>query len=826
LNGIFAFLKGIGMAVEIESEKKQDKVEEFSGNYIEKHESKNAEENFSGKFLSWEKRNDAFIFHGEMASLELTVVTNDIIKFRHANDGYFEDDFSYAIDPELKLEPVNFEFKEGKKNFVITTASIKCTVSKSNLSTKITNLEGTVIFQDEKGYHWHDHKYHGGSIKIATKVLHDGEKFYGLGDKTGKLNLINTKRELWGTDCYGYGNESDPVYKNIPFYMGQHSQIGYGVFMDNTFKSFFDFGKERSNVCSYWAQGGEMRYYFIYGPKLVDVIRKYTTLTGKPKLPPKWALGYQQSKWSYYPETVVRKLADEFRSRKIPCDVIHLDIDYMDGFRCFTWDKEKFPNPRKMISDLKNDGFKTVVIIDPGIKIDKTYDVYKQGIKGDHFCKTMDGALLKASVWPGACHFPDFTKKATRKWWATLYEGLVDDGVDGVWNDMNEPATFEEGTFPHMVRHDYDGHPCSHRKGHNVYGSLMALATTEGQEKFLDNKRAFTITRSAYAGVQRYASVWTGDNCATWEHLKIANIQCQRLSASGVSFSGSDVGGFIGSPDGELYTRWIQMAVFHPFFRTHSSGDHGDKEPWKFDKKYTDIVREFIELRYKLIPYIYSAFWRYSQDGTPMIKSLHLEAHIDPECFFREEEFILGDHLLVCPISEENTTSRLIYLPKGEWYNFWTDEKIVGQQEVNVEAPLDEIPLFVRAGAVIPEQPKMQYVDEFVFDELTIHIYKPHTQTESELYEDNGNGLEYKGGDFSHKKFTSEVEGSSWHVRQTIDGEYITSYKKYKMVIHGIEDKPTSIIINEIEKIKEGEFSNGVFTIQIPKDFKEIVIKE
>lgn len=509
----------------IEKNNSKEESPDFSGNYIDNFKNNNVEEFFSGSYVSWEKNNNSFIFHGQHASLEITVVSDDILKFRHANHGYFEDDFSYAIDPSITYHDVDYKFEELKKVFVIKTGTLKCYINKTDLCTKITNLEGTVIFQDEKGYHWQDHKYHGGDINITTKILNKDEKFYGLGDKTGRLNLSGTKRELWGTDCYGYGNDTDPVYKNIPFYMGQHSQIGYGVFMDNTFRSFFDFGKERNNVCSFWAQGGEMRYYFINGPQLIDVVKKYAYLTGTAQMPPKWALGYHQSKWSYYPETVVRKLANEFRSRKIPCDVIHLDIDYMDGFRCFTWDKEKFPKPEKMISDLKQDGFKTVVIIDPGIKIDKSYDVYNEGVAGDHFCKRMDGVRLKASVWPGPCHFPDFTKKSAREWWATLYKGIVEDGVDGVWNDMNEPATFEEGTFPTDVRHDFDGHPCSHRKAHNVYGSLMAQATCEGQQKYLDGKRAFTITRSAYAGVQRYASVWTGDNSASWEQLKLANIQ-------------------------------------------------------------------------------------------------------------------------------------------------------------------------------------------------------------------------------------------------------------------------------------------------------------
>ncbi|MFY0627865.1 MAG: glycoside hydrolase family 31 protein [Reichenbachiella sp.] len=797
---------------------------DFSGNYIEKFGDGSLQEFYCGSLQTWEKFENRFLFHGELASLEITVISQDIIKFRYGHHGYFEDDFSYAVDPDFVAPKTKYKFEEKKREFVIKTASLKFHIKKENMKTRITNLDNVAILEDEKGYHWQDHKYHGGDISISTKVLQEGEKFFGLGDKSCNLNLIGTRKELWGTDCYGYGKDTDPVYKNIPFYMGQHHRIGYGIFMDNTFRSYFDFGKERKEACSFWAQGGEMRYYYIHGPKLIDVIKKYATLTGRHALPPKWALGYHQSKWSYYPETVVRKLGENFRSKKIPCDVIHLDIDYMDGFRCFTWDKDRFPNPKKMIADLKEDGFKTVVIIDPGIKMDKNYWVYNQGVKGDHFCKRMDGALLKASVWPGLCHFPDFTQKKTRKWWGTLYKGLIESGVDGVWNDMNEPATFEEGTFPRDVRFDFDGHPCSHRKAHNVYGSLMAQATSKGQKKYLKNKRDFTISRSAYAGIQRHASVWTGDNSASWEQLKIANVQTQRLNASGISFAGSDVGGFIGSPDGELYTRWIQMAVFHPFFRTHSSGDHGDKEPWTFDDKYLDIVREFIEMRYQILPYIYTTFWQHSTTGSPMLRSLHLEAHDDPESFFREEEFFLGDHLIVCPISEKGGTSRRMYLPKGEWFNFWTDEKINGKKEITVKAPLNQIPLFVRAGSVIPVQPKMQYVDEFEYEELTLHAYYPHNIHHSELYEDKGDGYEYEKGECSIKTFTSQKIEGKWKLNQTKKGQYNTCYESYNTVFHGLINPPNSILVDGKEVIESSKYQNQKLTISIPKNFNEVLI--
>lgn len=808
----------------LKEEQKVETAPDFSGNYMENFQHLGEDDLFAGKLLSWEKKDHAFLFHGEQASLEITIVTPEIIKFRYGNDGYFEEDVSYAIDPAFSPSFPYYKIEEQKTVFVIKTDVLKCYVNKSTLATKITNLDGKTVLEDEKGYHWLEHKYYGGTINICTKVLQKGEKFYGLGDKTGRLNLAQTKRELWGTDCYGYGNDTDPVYKNIPFYLGQHSQIGYGIFMDNTFRSFFDFGKERATVSSFWSQGGEMRYYYIHGPKLIDVIKRYAMLTGRPNLPPKWALGYHQSKWSYYPESVVKKLAQEFRGRNIPCDVIHLDIDYMDGFRCFTWDKDKFPRPEQMISDLKKDGFKTVVIVDPGIKIDKNYEVYKQGMACKHFCQRMDGALLKASVWPGLCHFPDFTRKSTRKWWSTLFEGLVEDGVDGFWNDMNEPATFEDGTFPNDVRHDFDGQPGSHRKGHNVYGSLMAQATYEGQKKFMTTKRPFTITRSAYAGVQRYASVWTGDNMATWEHLKIANIQCQRLAASGVSFAGSDVGGFIGSPDGELYTRWIQMAVFHPFFRTHSSGDHGDKEPWKFDPQYVEIVKRFIEMRYELMPYIYSVFYQHSTYGSPMIRSLHLEGHTDPETFFREEEFFLGDHLMICPVSEPGNATRRMYLPEGKWYNFWTGQLMEGRREITIETPLDQIPLFVRQGGIIPMQPKMQYVDEFDFEQLELHCYKPDQSVKSEIYEDSGDGYEHLNGQFSHKTFTSLSENGAWKITQDTEGSYESCYQSYKLKLHGLTEKPNGLMADGTNLLNDAAFENGILETTLSKNFKELII--
>ncbi|MDB6079811.1 MAG: hypothetical protein JWO82_3558, partial [Akkermansiaceae bacterium] len=514
--------------------------------------------------------------------LRLSLVAAGIVRFRFSPEGRFEDDFSYAIDPAFKKVLPEHELIEFADGFAIKTGRLSVRIARQGLKTTITDTAtGRILCQDEKGYHWEDNKNYGGEVVKMSKVCQTGEYFYGLGDKSCDLNLRGRRFQLWGSDTYAYGAETDPLYKNIPFYLSLCRGRSYGIFFDNTYRTGFDFANERPQVTSFFSQGGEMDYYFIHGETPLEIVASYTKLTGLPEMPPLWALGYHQCKWSYYPEAVVRDIASGFRDRRIPCDALYLDIDYMDGYRCFTWDAERFPHPKKMVAELEAEGFKTVAIIDPGLKIDPNYGPWVEGIEKGYFCRRQDGNLIKGSVWPGLCHFPDFTRPDVRDWWAGLFEGLIgDSGVRGIWNDMNEPAVFEEGTFPHDVRHDYDGHPCSHRKAHNIYGMQMVRATRQGLKRWGKGRRAFSITRSAYAGTQRFACAWTGDNIASWEHLNMANTQCQRLATSGMSFIGSDIGGFIETPTPELYLRWVQLAVFHPFFRTNSSGDHGEQEPW------------------------------------------------------------------------------------------------------------------------------------------------------------------------------------------------------------------------------------------------------
>ena len=754
--------------------------------------------------------------------LEMTILRDSILRFRYATENIFEPDFSYAISENVSVGFNHLKVEETPTEYLVYTAKLKVLVDKKTLRTQISDLDGNIINEDELGFHWEENYEFGGNSVKMSKITQNAESFYGLGDKATHSNLKGKRVSNWVTDQYAYGKDQDPLYKAIPFFIGLHNNKSYGIFFDNTFKTNFDFAHERRNVTSFWADGGEMNYYFIYGPQMSQVVKAYTNLTGTPELPPMWAMGYHQSKWSYYPESNVRAIAKNFRKMKIPCDAIYLDIDYMDGFRCFTWDKSRFPNPKKMISDLEEKGFKTVVMIDPGIKIDKDYWVYQEAIENDYFCKRADGAFMKGKVWPGECNFPDFTNPKVREWWAELYKEMMSEiGVHAVWNDMNEPAVMEvpTKTAPLDTRHDYDGHPCSHRKAHNVYGMQMVRATYEGIKKYVYPKRPFVITRAAFAGTQRFSSTWTGDNIATWEHLWIANVQAQRMCMSGYSFVGSDIGGFAEQPNGELFARWIQLGVFHPFCRVHSSGDHGDQEPWSFDDEVTNIVRKFIELRYQLLPYLYTMFYRYSKEGVPMLKPLVHFDQEDHQTHFRTDEFIFGEQILICPVHEPNAQGRRMYLPRGTWYNYWTNEAVVGGMEKWVVAGLDKIPIFIKEGAMIPKYPVQQYVGELEIKELVLDVYFKNGVETSTVYEDGQDGYDYKKGSYSLRNFNLKGKANELLIQQFKDGSFITSYTTLKMNLHGLPFKIKKIQIdNEFVDLKDVKL-NGNNNIHISKDF-------
>ncbi|WP_299675210.1 glycoside hydrolase family 31 protein [uncultured Tenacibaculum sp.] len=786
---------------------------------------------FPGKINSFSQDVDKIYFKTENGViLQVTVIRGSVIRFRYATDNNFENDFSYAISEDGVRGYSKLEVEEHDTCYKIITIKVIIQIDKESLKTSIYDIHGNVICKDDWGFHWEQSYEYGGNIVKMSKSAPQGECYYGLGDKPMHLNLKGKRIENWATDQYAFGKDQDPLYKSVPFYLGMYEERAYGIFFDNTFKTFFDFCHERRNVTSFWAHGGEMNYYFFYGPDMQEVITKYTDLTGKPELPPLWALGYHQCKWSYYPEAKVKEVTSKFRELRIPCDGIYLDIDYMDGFRCFTWNKDYFPDPKRMVAELAEDGFKTIVIIDPGIKIDDDYWVYNEAMENDYFCKRADGPYMRGKVWPGECFFPDFTNPKVRTWWAGLFKELIDEiGVKGVWNDMNEPAVMEVPgkTFPNDVRHNYDGNHCSHRKAHNIYGTQMARATYEGVKKYAYPKRPFIITRSAYSGAQRFTSSWTGDNIATWEHLWIANIQAQRMSMSGMSFTGSDIGGFAEHPTGELYARWIQLGVFHPFCRTHSSGDHGNQEPWTFGEEVIDVTRKYVELRYQLLPYLYTMFWEYAEFGIPMLKPLVLFDQHDPQTHYRTDEFVFGNQILVCPIQEPNAKGRRMYIPRGHWYNYWTREYVTGGLEKWVDADLDIIPIFIKEGAIIPKYPVQQYVGEKTIDELKLEVYFKLGEKEvSKVYEDAQDGYDYTKGRYSLRTFTFTGKENEVIIQQHVDGTFVTEYETMEFEIIGLPFEIKEVEIDNVDiDLKKVLSKTKPNTLIIPKNFTEIHIE-
>ncbi len=687
-------------------------------------------------------------FKADNARFNIYVYDDNVIRFRYTNQKEFSSAPSYAVIAALPAQSA-FTFKDEGKNFTLTTKALTVRITKSPCRVAIFDSAGNLINADEEAF---GVSFDNDEVRCHKKLL-PGENFYGLGEKSDDLCKTGKEYILWNTDFWAYDDRTDPLYISIPFFYGIRDFKAYGILFDNTCKSHFNFGASNNRFYWFGAEKGEMDYYFIYGPEIKKVLTAYTNLTGRAELPPLWALGYQQCRWSYYPESEVRNLAATFRRKKIPCDVIYLDIDYMDGYRVFTWNKKYFPEPAKMLADLKKDGFKVIPIIDPGVKADTNYFGAREGLKQDLFVKYPDGQYYQGEVWPSWAYFPDFTKAATRQWWGDKLNLLLKDGVAGFWNDMNEPTVW--GThFPDIVQFDGNGLKTDHKSARNIYALEMARATRAGLRRY-SPERHFILTRAGFAGIQRYSAVWTGDNVASELHLKIACRMSQNIGLSGVPFVGSDVGGFVGNPSERLYIRWMQLGTFTPLFRQHSAWDTHRKEPWIFGSEVENTVRNFINLRYQLLPYFYSEFYTANQTGWPLMRPLFFNFQDDPECYRTEaqNQFVLGENLLVAPVLSETDEFKRLYLPAGNWYDLNRHRFYTGKQWLIVEAPLNQIPYFLRQGGFLPMQAVQQYVGEKPMTATELLIY-PADESSYTLYEDDGVSYDYEKGVFSLTKFT------------------------------------------------------------------------
>jgi alpha-glucosidase len=642
---------------------------------------------------------------------------------------------------------------------------------------------------------------HAGPEVRVWKRLRDDEVVYGFGEKNGRLDkrgwsLGGYHYTMWNTDTYAYDSSTDPMYVAVPFFIVMRNGRAHGIFLDNAFRSAFDVGREGRSLLSFGAEGGELDYYFIQGPHPKDVVARYTALTGRIPLPPRWALGFHQCRWSYFPESRVRLLASTFREKRVPADVLWLDIDYQRDFKPFTWDRERFPEPGKMIADLRAQGFRVVTIVDPHPTKEPGYPVYDEGIAGGHFVRNPDGSIFEGPVWPsnaarnaGNSVFPDFTRAATREWWGALYREFLDLGVAGIWNDMNEPAVWirPAGTMSLDVRHDNDGLPTDHREVHNVYGMLMSRATFEGLSRLRPDARPFVLTRSSFAGGQRYAAVWPGDNTADWTALRQSLPTLMGLGLSGFAFVGADIGGFAHDASAELYTRWIQASIFSPFMRAHTEAAAADKEPWSYGARHEAVNRRAIELRYELLPEIYDIMEEASRTGVPAMRSMFLEYPEDRETWSRDDQLFFGPDLLVAPVLREGVVSREVYLPSGEWFDFWTGAPAAGGRTLRVPVTIDSLPIYVRAGAFVFRQPVVQHTGQMVGQPLFVHVY-PAAASEASFYEDDGETMAYRHGESARRRFAQRRDARSVTVDAgAVEGAYRPAARDLVFTVVGEE---------------------------------------
>ncbi len=770
--------------------------------------------------------------------LEIKLVTPTIWRVRASKRPFTREHKSWATKEPSPTMNIKLKQERG----YITLKADKNISDKNDIVVRISERTARVTFQkinneiltdEEKAIAFGKFSSWGKMQKVSpTQELH-----IGFGERTGKLVKNGKKMIFWNTDPTGFGKNDDPMYQSEPIQISVRKDgSAYGIFYDNHHYSVIKPRKDSKCTVDYFTESEPICYYFFSGPDLKAVCQQISAINGTLPLPPKWVFGHHQCRWSYYPEEKVREIARNFRERNIPCDSIHLDIDYMDGFRCFTWDNERFPDPAQMISDLREDGFKTITIIDPGLKIDQEYKVFAECIKKNYQCKMPNQKSYVTKVWPGKCVFPEFTNPNVREWWGTQFKTMFDVGVEGFWLDMNEPSTFTLKRTAHDdVEHNMDGLGGDHRNAHNIFGQSMMMATREGVDKLRGNKRTFLFTRSCYAGIQRYSASWTGDNFSNWTGLQQTIPMLLNMSLVGQTFVAVDIGGFSLNCNAELLTRWYQLGIFYPFVRNHSAKGTNPQEPWAFGEETEQIIRKYIELRYQLIPYFYTLAWEAYLSGLPIIRPLFMEYPEDPIAFedqWINSEFLIGDKLLVAPVitkatKGKNSVTRAIYLPNGKWYDYWTKELLDGGKIIQREVAIDELPLFVKTGSILPFGPIVPHVEKATDFPLFIEIF-PNEEIHGNVYLDDGETKAFEDGNFAYLSFFGVDNGKTIILDVSKQGkaEGLPSTNNSLHIGIYIKRTPKAVQVNDKQFKTSKDSQDNFYEVNVKEGVLLLVIKK
>jgi len=634
---------------------------------------------------------------------------------------------------------------------------------------------------------------------IATLPIAEGTSLYGTGENVGPLVRNNKKVTLWNTDNYKYQIDSAKrLYQSHPWVLGVNKDgTSFGIIADNSWKQQIDL----SDSIRFISDGPAFRMIIILRNSPQEVINQLAVLIGKMEMPPLWAIGYQQSRYSYVPDTRIKGIADTLRMKKLPCDVIWMDINYMERFKIFTFDKVQIPDPKSLNDYLHQKGFKSIWMIDPGVKAEKDYFVYESGSKGNHWILNPDKKEFNGKVWPGKCAFPDFTRPETRIWWSGLYKDFIATGIDGVWNDMNEPSVFDgpAGSMPENNWHRGGGDLQAdvHLRYHNVYGMLMVKASREGILKVNPEKRPFILSRSGYLGSNRFAATWTGDNCATVEHMKMSIPMSLNLGLSGQPFSGPDMGGYAFKTSPELFGQWISIGAFFPFMRGHAENGTNNKEPWAFGQEIEDVSRTALNRRYRLLPYFYTLFYEATKTGMPVMRPVFFADPKDIILRNEEQTFLLGDDLLIIPKWAVNPSS-----PKGIWRTISIDAD-------NSTADKYQADVKLKGGAIIPLGKIIQNTTQYSVDSLIIIVsLDKNGKATGSLYEDAGDGFQYKNGEYLVSIFSAKKVGSIVKVEITAkEGNLKTAKKKFQVVV-----------VTDSGSITSSWISKNSITVKLPSE--------
>ncbi|CAG8548749.1 3175_t:CDS:10 [Ambispora leptoticha] len=690
-----------------------------------------------------------------------------------------------------------------------------------------------------------------GPESIALDISFPGfGHVYGIPEHASSFSLKETRGaevgysdpyRLYNLDVFEYELDNPmALYGSIPFMMAHRKSASAAILWLNSAETWIDivkskedkhglssllyFGKKLpTSTHTHWiSESGIMDIFVFLGPTPADVFRQYGSVTGYTALPQYFSISYHQCRWNYIDQQDIDEVDLGFDTNEIPVDVLWLDIEHTDGKKYFTWDPAKFPDPKKMQNSLSVKGRKLVTIIDPHLKRDDGYYIYKESKELGILVKELNGNDFEGWCWPGSSSWIDYTNPAAREWWGSQfkldkYQGATENLF--VWNDMNEPSVFSgpEITMPKDIIHH---NAWEHRNVHNVFGLLVHSATAQGlRNRTPISKRPFVLSRAFYVGTQRYGAIWTGDNMAKWSHLAASSPMLLSIGISGISFAGADVGGFFGDPDIELLVRWYQTGAFQPFFRAHSHIDTKRREPWLFGEPHTTRIRNAIRERYALLPYWYTVFQEASETGMPVIRPMFVVFPEDEETFEIEDQYFVGDSLLVKPIVTEGQTSTEIYLSNNEiYYDYFTFDPVRGSGRIKVDAPIEKFPVLLRGGSIIPRRQRIRQSSALMrLDPLTLLVgIDQNGEAKGSLYMDDGETYNYQNGDYIHRNLTYSSYSKLISTSFPISGDNTNFVKSIKdvrverVIIIGLSKKPTKILAYHNDENNEVNNNQGL----------------